>query len=299
MKSLAYISWAMVAVVLSASAALAQEASPAPSPVPTLQKVTQTKKAAQKVVQKQKTGVVAQQTVHVPGVALLITVPLSADQKERMKEDYAVITRGDEALKAGDTDDAIADFLEARQSESQSLLALVRLAKAYTAAGRTEEAIDAYRQLIYPVPGQDWSHANQLSPTMQMNFSLLLLNDGQEVEALAAYRRALKTLNYDGLGKPMLEIPLPDIGPGGLPYSPKLLRAMDCVGIGIDPSGFDGPKLKEAVKLAPDLAVASFYLGRYLCSCNDSSARGPIERAIQLGDAATAKAAKKYLQLCR
>ncbi len=215
-----------------------------------------------------------------------------------MKEEYAVITRGDEALKAGDTDGAIAAFLEAQQSESQSLLALARLAQAYTVAGRTEEAIAAYRLLIYPPPGQDWSHANQLSPKMQMNFSLLLLQTGQEAEALAAYRRALPTLNYDGQGKPMLEVLLPDIGPGGLPYSPRLLRAMDCVGIGVDTSGYDGARLKEAAMLAPDSAAANFYLGKNLFGSRKPGAKAALGRAIQFGDAKTAAAAKVYLQFC-
>lgn len=293
MKPLTHLIMTTVALAFSVSTALAQGVPPAVGPVPLLQKVTQ------RAVQKQKTSVAAQRIVPLPGAVLLIAAPRSAAQVERQKEDYAVITRGDEALKAGDTDSAIAAFLEARQSDTESLAALIRLADAYTAAGRTEEAIAAYRQLIYPPPGQDWSHANQLSPTMQMNFSLLLLQTGQEAEALAAYRRALKTLNYDALGTPKLKVLLPDIGPGGLPYSPKLLRAMVCLGLGVDSSDTEGPRLKEAVTLAPDSAAANYYLGKYLCARNKPGAKAALERAIKLGDDSTAQAANVYLSFSR
>lgn len=296
MKSLAYISGAIAVVALSGSAALAQGVPSAPH-LPLSQQKAAQKKATQKTAQKQKTGVVAQQSVHVSGAALLITVPRSAAQKERMKEEYAVIMRGDEALKAGDTDGAIAAYLEAQQSESQNLVALVRLAQAYTVAGRTEEAIAAYRQLIYPPPGQDWSHANQLSPAMQMNFALLLIQTGQAQEALAAYRRALPTLNYDGQGKPMLKVLFPDIGPGGLAYSPRLLRAMVCLGIGVDAS--DEARLKEAVRLAPDSAAANYYLGKSLYGNGKPGAKAALERAVALGDDTTAKEAKVFLPFSR
>ena len=286
MKSLAYISGLMAIVIPLASATLAQGVPTASHPAPKHQKVVH------KAIPKKASGL-ARRPIFLKAVTL-VTAPRSAAQIERGKQDYAVITRGEEALKAGDTAGAIAAFLEAKQSETESLLALIRLAEVYTKVGQTNEAIAAYRQLIYPPQGQDWSHANQLRPSLQMNFSLLLLQTGQEAEALAAYRRALATLNYDQ-GHPKA-VMLPDIGPGGLPYSAKLLRAMDCLGIGVDE--FDGPKLKEAVQLAPDSAEANYFLGKYLCSCNDSSARGPLELAIQLGDARTAEAAKAMLPLC-
>ncbi len=231
------------------------------------------------------------------GAVLGLCIPLSAEQKERMEEEYAVIMRGDEALKVGDTDGAIAAYLEARDSQTQSGMALIRLAEAYTVAGRAQEAIAAYRQLIYPPPGQDWSHANQLSPAMQMNFALLLIQTGQAQEALAAYRRALKTLNYDGQGKPMLKVLFPDIGPGGLAYSPRLLRAMVCLGIGVDAS--DEARLKEAVKLAPDSAAANYYLGKSLYGNGKPGAKAALERAVALGDDTTAKEAKVYLPFSR
>lgn len=286
MKSLVYISLAMAAIAVSVPA-LAQGVPPRPAPTSTRQKSTAPPPKA----------VRAPAGAKLPkGVLLAISIPLSDEQKERMKEEYAVIMRGDEALKAGDTDGAIAAYLEARESQTQSGMALIRLAEAYTVAGRTEEAITAYRQLIYPPPGQDWSHANQLSPTMQMNFALLLIQTGQQQEALAAYRRALTTLNYDE-GKPKLEVLLPDIGPGGLAYSPRLLRAMVCLGIGVDAS--DEARLKEAVKLAPDSAAANFYLGKSLCGSGKPGAKAALERAMALGDASTAKAAKVHLPSSR
>jgi len=287
MKSPVYISVAMAAVTVSVPA-LAQGVSPRPAPALARQKGNMTPPKAVRVPAGAKLP---------KGAVLGLCIPLSDDQKERMKEEYAVIVRGDEALKAGDTDGAIAAYLEARQSESQNLLALVRLAEAYTAAGRTSEAIDAFRQLIYPAPGQDWSHANQLSPALQMNFAQLLLQTGQEQEALAAYRRALKTLNYDALGTPKLKVMLPEIGPSGLPYSPRLLRAMVCLGIGV--AADEEARLKEAVSLAPDSAAANYYLGKYLYGGREPGAKAALERAIELGDASTAKAAKVYLPFSR
>ena len=294
MKSLTYLSMTMAVVAVSTPSALAQAKSPLPTPTSTRQKAPQ----------RQERATTPKKAAHVPagvklpkGALLLTSIPLSNEQKERRKEEYAVIVRGDEALKAGDTDGAIAAYLEARESQTQSGMALIRLAEAYTVAGRTEEAIAAYRQLIYPPPGQDWSHANQLSPTMQMNFALLLIQTGQQQEALAAYRRALRTLNYDALGTPKLTVLLPDIGPGGLPYSPRLLRAMVCLGIGVDAD--EEARLKEAVSLAPDSAAANYYLGKYLYGGREPGAKAALERAIERGDASTAKAAKVYLQFCR
>jgi len=295
MKSLAYFSMTMATVVVSASA-LAQGVLPLPTPASTRQKAPQRQK---RITPPKKGAHVAVGATLPKGALMAISIPLSDDQKERMKQEYAIITRGDEALKANDTDGAIAAFLEARESQTQSGLALIRLAEAYTAAGRTEEAIAAYRQLIYPPPGQDWSHANQISPTMQMNFSLLLLQTGQEAEALAAYRRALTTLNYDNDGKPKLAVLLPDIGPGGLPYSPRLLQAMICLGLGVDDSDHEGPRLTEAVKLAPDSAAANYYLGKCLVARSRPGAKAALERAIALGDVPTAKAAQIYLPFSR
>jgi len=296
MKSLTYLSMTMAVVAVSTPSALAQAKSPFPTPTSTRQKAPQ----------RQERATTPKKAAHVPagvklpkGALLLTSIPRSDEQKERMKEEYAVITRGDEALKAGDTDGAIAAYLEARESQTQSGMALIRLAEAYTVAGRTEEAITAYRQLIYPPPGQDWSHANQLSPAMQMNFALLLIQTGQQQEALAAYRRALRTLNYDALGTPKLTVLLPDIGPGGLPYSPRLLRAMVCLGIGVDDSDNGSARLKEAAVLAPDSAAANYYLGKYLYAGGEPGAKAALERAIELGDASTAKAAKVYLPFSR
>lgn len=200
------------------------------------------------------------------GVATLVLIPLSDAQLAQQKQDYAIVRRGDDALKAGDYDAAIDAYQEAKETQTQWHLAEIKLAQAYMAAGRTQEAIDAYRKLLYPAPGQDWNHTNQLSPFMQMSFSLMLLQTGQEVEALAAYRRALPLLNHDAEGRQTIPVQLPLIGPDGLPYSPELLRAMDCVGAGIDSPGYDVSRLKEAVRLAPDSPVANYYLGNYLVS---------------------------------
>lgn len=301
MKSRALITVTMAAV-FSASAALAQTMPSLPNPMP-----QQPQTAQHKTVPQKKNAVPLSKTAHTTagtklpaGAVTLISAPRSVAQLEQQRQDYAIILRGDEAMKAGDTEGAIAAFLEAKETQTQAPIAEVKLAEAYTAAGRTEEAIDAYRKLLYPAPGQDWSHTNQLSPTMQMSFSLLLLQTGQEAEALAAYRRALPNLNYDAEGRQTIPVQLPVIGPGGLPYSPQILQAMDCVGVGIDsPAGFDVPKLKEAVRLAPDSPVANFYLGRYLYSQQQVGAKAALERAIQLGDARTVAKAKEILPFSR
>jgi len=273
---------ALTAIAVSASAVRAQEPSPVHGPAPALQKVPQ--KATQKVIFPLWT---------------MITIPLSAAQRERAKKEYAVIMRGDEVLEAGDTGGAIAAFLEARQFGTESLIALMRLANAYRLAGRTGEAVAAYRQLIYPPPGRGWSHANRLSPPHQMNFALLLLQTGQEAEALAAYRRARLTLNYDDNGRPKIAALLPDVGPGGLPYSPRLLRAMVCLGLGVDSVDAEAPRLKEAVALAPDSAAANYYLGKYLSGSDNPGAKVALGRAVQFGDARTAQAARDCLASCR
>ena len=74
---------------------------------------------------------------------------------------------------------------------------------------------------------------------------------------------------------------------------------MACLAIGIDTPGFDEPKLREAVRLEPDSAVANLYLGKYLYCHNDKAAKAALQQAIQLGDDQIAAAARGYLKFIR
>ncbi len=244
-----------------------------------------------------------QTPVVLPNAATLLIIqpdpsdPVYAASRERAKEGAEMTALGEEALSLGQNEKAIKAFQEAIQIEPFGGFASQRLAEAYQANHQPEQAIAAYRALIYPKPGQDWTTSNRVSATVLMKYCLVLLQMGQEQEALAMYNRGLPLLNYDN-GKPKLKVLLPAIGPDGSPYTPQFLQAMACLGIGIDTSGFDEARLREAVELAPDSVAANFYLGKYLYASNKVGAKAALEKAIQLGDSTTAEEADKYLKFC-
>ena len=244
-----------------------------------------------------------QMRVVLPNAATLLIIkpdpadPVYAASRQRAKEAAEMTVLGEEALSLGQNGKAIKAFQEAIQIEHLGGCVSQRLAEAYQANHQPEQPLAAYRALIYPKPGQDWTTSNQVSATVLMNYCLVLLQTGQEQEALAMYNRGLPLLNYDH-GKPKLKVLLPAIGPDGSPYTPQFLQAMACLGIGIDTSGFDEVRLREAVELAPDSVATNFYLGKYLYASNKVGAKAAFEKSIQLGDSTTAEEANKYLQFC-
>ena len=280
---------------LSASTALAQAKLAASNPA------AQTSTAQKLPVYLKKSQ--PQTYVVLPNAATLLIIkpdptnPVYAARLEKDKEAVAMITLGEDALHSGQNEKAVQAFQEALRIEPFEFLAQQRLAEAYQANQQPELAVAAYRAYIYPKPGQDWTTSNQVSATVLMNYCLVLLQTGQEQEALAMYNRGLPLLNYDH-GRQKLDVLLPVIGPGESPYTPQFLQAMACLGVGIETSGFDEKRLKEAVKLAPDSVAANFYLGKYLFG-REPGAKAAFEKAVALGDSTTAEAAKKYLSLCR
>ena len=143
----------------------------------------------------------------------------SSTRTEVSKQFQSALVRGNVLLKAGDVDGAVDAFQQAHGIDPDDGQALTGMADAYTAKGQFEQALTAYRSLFYHAPGRRWTSSDEASPTMLMKFSLVLLKTGHEQEAVTAYNRGLRFLNYDE-DKPNLEALLPAIGPSGLPYSP-------------------------------------------------------------------------------
>ncbi len=208
---------------------------------------------------------------------------------------HAATVRGEAALQAGDPAEALSDFQQAHALEADDGEALAGMARAYDAQGQTDKALAAYRALFYHQPGRKWTSSDEADPSTLMRFALLLNQTGQGPEALSAYRRALGFLDYDG-DRPSLEVPVPEIDTSARPYTPQRLAAMAHLAIGIDTPGFDAAELQEALRLAPDSAAANYYWGKCLYAHNQPGAKAPLEKAVQLGDARTAAAAKEILQ---
>ena len=226
--------------------------------------------------------------------------PAVIAEHEQEKEAVTTLSLGKEAFRSGQYSKAIQAFRKAMRFEPEYFIALQPLAEAYAADGQLGPAISAYRALIYPRPGQDWTTSNQVSPTVLMNYSLVLLQAGQEQEALAMYNRAVPLLNYDhGKQRASVSVLLPGIGQDGLPYNSQLLQAMARLGAGISTSGFDGKQIQEAARLAPDSPVTNFYLGEYLSVSRQEGAKEALEKAALLGDEQTKKEAQDCLKLCR
>lgn len=119
---------------------------------------------------------------------------------------------GKELFRQGKRADAIATYKAALpKSAFAAASAYEGLADLYAAVGRDAESIEAYRQIIYRVPGWDWAddegrsiqariqpkgqdwHSSRGTDTdLLMHYALLLSRNGRYAEALQVYDRGLK-----------------------------------------------------------------------------------------------------------
>jgi tetratricopeptide (TPR) repeat protein len=228
--------------------------------------------------------------------------PIDTNQAGAVQAASGSISLGEEKLKAGDADGAIAAFQQALSLEPHDGLALQRLAEAYTAKGQADQAIGTYRTLLYHIPGQRWSSSNETSPAVLMPFALLLQQTGRTQEAIAAFQRGLGFLNAGELSAPSVPVPAP--GSGGIPDTLDGFRAAAHLALFVDTFGHEGygdleplKHLQQALALAPDSAAANYYMGKYLYGKSDPGAKAYLQKAVDLGDDRTAAAAKIYLSI--
>jgi tetratricopeptide (TPR) repeat protein len=242
------------------------------------------------------------------------SLPTSSAQRQAMT---ATFTQSIEAARQGNAAEKVGDWKTAAKDYHQALgvwpgntKALYGLARCAKAAGDTASALAYYRQAIYanrPVP---FGRVIQEPYAFHsMPFILLLNETGQTQEAVSDYNEMVRRMEYDPVnGSQMLKVLLPQFGdgPGQEPYSPQEFEAMAHLAFFVDAFGYEGygdpeplTHLQKALALAPDSAVANYYMGKYLCGKNDPGAKAYLQKAVDLGDDQTAAAAKVYLNILR
>jgi len=172
-----------------------------------------------------------------------------------------IITHGETLLKAGNINGAILAYQSALAIEPQDGLADQRLAEAYTAAGRLDEAMATYRTLLYFWPGKGWGNSQGGDPAVLMRFALVLLQTGRNMEALTAYQQGYHFLPKDAGPLPPL-FTSPDFAPSQ--FTAAIYTAL---GITEHTGGAQNQTLAsdyfhQSLNLQPDLAQPYFYLGK-------------------------------------
>ena len=206
--------------------------------------------------------------------------------------------RGDAFAKKSNWKNAASQYQQALALWPDSPYALYGLADCDGAAGDRQAAINDYRKAIYQnTTPPHLPQIKEVNTDRLMKYVLLLGQDNQMDEAVRVYNYAIDRLNYDH-DRQRLEVLLPELGdgPGQVGDTPQDIEAMVRLAIGVASPGYDLAQLRQAVALAPDSAVAQFYLGKCLYGPDNVGAKTALQKAIQLGDAQTQAAAQSYLQ---
>ncbi len=178
-------------------------------------------------------------------------------EEERDRRCRASDAQGMALLRGGDAGAAVAGFLQALAFVPTNILAQEHLARAYTAAGRTGEAITTYRALLYHGPNMGTTADSD--PGVLMPYALLLLQTGQHLEALAVYQRGWKSLPTDRGPRPPL-FTSPDFADADFTASAYTAMGLYTIASS-NPNGGD-PDFERAIAAEPNLAAPYFYLGQ-------------------------------------
>lgn len=188
---------------------------------------------------------------------------------------------GQQAFSSGDLNTAEADFRHSTDLDRSNTSALVGLAQTLEREGKTHQAIDVYRYLLYPKRG--WGTSWEDDPILRMHFAMLLSGDGQWPEAVFVYERVIGGISF-GSSFPDVRVHFsPDIP------RPVLLQAMAHLAMGITYTNRLEhaqalPEYAAAVSIQPDLAVADYYYGRSLTRLGHrAEAKAAFEQARSVG----------------
>jgi tetratricopeptide (TPR) repeat protein len=220
-----------------------------------------------------------------------------------LQQEEAQRRLGETCQRTGDFSAAAAAYTRAHAMIPDDTSVVYHLAECAEAMGDTEAALRYYRSVVYtdaPPP---------LMRTIQENdgpklipFVLLLNKTGQAQEAVSVYNYAIARIDFDpGSGKQAVDVLLPQFGdgPGQVPYTPQGLEAMAHLAITVTTNDMNigRTNAQEAVGLAPDSALAHYYLGKcFYALGHNTDAKAELQQAVQLGDDQTVAAAKQILQ---
>ena len=167
------------------------------------------------------------------------------------------------------------------------------LAQALTAQGKTPEAIQIYRELIYP--RSNWVSSTGTETRTLMNYAALLAQTGQWAEAVSIYEKALPDL-------PGGDLPKIDVHFDPRVPQPTELLAAAHIALGLAANfGNDSDdnravdEYRKALSLAPDWDLANFYYGFGLRHVGRrAEAQAPFAKAAQMGNETLKKAVSVF-----
>ena len=244
------------------------------------------------------------------------------------------ISEGEKYFRAGNTQAAIVSYKAALDITPNDGLAYWRLAEAYAATGKTDEASQAFHKVLVEGFGPGNSSGVGGSADIWEEYALVLVKTHHAAEAIQMYNHGASMLDYEGSadngGKPFLKVLFPEVvmgdaQPGQVSYTPERLQALADVLLTHEQRWFWSYKevkahAEEAVKLYPDSAAVQYYFGEALSGSYygylDSPTRDkPVafaayeedkraeaaayKKATELGDEATKTAAKERAAMIR
>jgi len=238
--------------------------------------------------------------------------PIPAYLIEASEKSNDAIVRGEAMVKSGHASDAIAEFQDAINYTPTDGLAYQRLAEAYTASGKLNEAGQTFHKVLIEGFGPGIGNGVGGTADIWAEYALVLVKTGQPAEAIRCYNHAASLLDFEDSenhgGKPALKVLFPEIVSGdALPeqvqYTPEHLQALADSLLAYKQQGFWSDKevlahAQEAAKLYPDSAVTHYYLGEVLPPSNPEQ-KAAYKKAVELGDDATVAAAKERLGVSR
>ena len=229
---------------------------------------------------------------------------------------YTLVKIGDAFAQSGDWQNAQSQYQQALDISPQRglghQLALYGLIAYCRANGDTTKGMDYSRQAIYHKGlATEGFYENDTEKLMQ--FALLLNKTGQSMEAVQVYNHAASALDYQDSqyneGRPHLKVILPEVvmertSPAQVQYTPEHLQALADTAIAYKEVGFTPDqeilgRMQEAVKLYPDSPVTHYYRGEIISAKDTAGAKAEFQKAAELGDEATAAAAKERLKVLR
>ncbi len=264
-------------------------------------------------------------SVHNPTPAYLIEASSNA---------YDAIHHGEDLLKLGHANDAVAEFQHALDYVPADGLAYQRLAEAYVSLGQLDQASKSFHKVLIEGFGPGVGSGVGGNADIWEEYALVLVKTHQPAEAVQMYNHGASLLDFedskDNGGKPSLRVLFPEVVMGDalpeqVPYTPEHLQALADAMLAYNQQGFWSYKdikahAQEAARLFPDSAPVQYYLGQALSGSRyavlDSPAKdkaaaqaayeedkkgevAAYRKAVELGDETTAAEAKKWLNVPR
>lgn len=193
--------------------------------------------------------------------------------------------KGQELLKQGKADAALAEFNKAREIRPEAGVETY-MAEAYALKGQNAKAVEWYRKVIYPPLNQYISQTNSVD---LMRYAIVLNRTHQRQEAVSIYNRAMQYLplnapQYKDNAPINIAFPTPQ-------YDARLFEAAARVALAVTQLSFDPTskealaQLDEAIRLQPRLGIAHFYRADILSRDPEKAAEAVTEfsKALRFG----------------